>query len=174
MTPVDIIVMRILLFGIPAICFIPLFIFLRDLIVKPWKAAADLAIFVLISLILLLPFKYGLNLYERYKETDEYIERNAKKILAQQQSNSVRRAREARLEYVIENESSTTYKKTKNDTNTTNNMARTQSEIDKIIERCVECENKGESLYPSMTYEQGVRAAIEWMTGETNESPLEE
>lgn len=174
MTPADIIVMRILLFGIPAICFIALFIFLRDLIVKPWKATADLAIFVLISLILLLPFKYGLNLHERYKKTDEYIERNAKKILTQQQSDSMRRAREARLEYVIENESSTTYKKTKNDTNTTNNMARSQSEIDKIIKRCVECENKGESLYPGMTYEQGVRAAIKWMTGETNKSPLEE
>lgn len=174
MTPADIIVMRILLFGIPAICCIPLFKFLRDLIVKPWGATADLAIFVLISLIMLLPFKYGLNLYERYKDTDKYIERKAKKILAQQQSDSVRRAREAQLEYVIENESSTTYKKTKNDTNTINNMARPQSEIDKIIERCVECENKGESLYPDMTYEQGVRAAIEWMTGETNESPLEE
>lgn len=174
MTPADIIVMRILLFGIPAICFIALFKFLRDLIVNPLEATADLAIFTLISLILLLPFKYGLNLHERYIKTDEYIERNAKKILAQQQSDSVRRAREARLEYVVENEGCTPYKNTKNDTNTTNNMARLQSEIDKIIERCVECENNNESLYPGMTYEQGVRAAIEWMTGETNESPLEE
>lgn len=174
MTPADIIVMRILLFGIPAICFIALFKFLHDLIVYPWGAAANSAIFVLLLFILLFPFKYGLNLYERYKKTDEYIERNAKKILAQQQSDSVRQVREARLEYVIENEGCTPYKKTKNDTNTTHNMARLQSEIDKIIERCVECENKGESLYPDMTYEQGVRAAIEWMTGETNKSPLEE
>lgn len=174
MTPADIIVMRILLFGIPAICFIALFKFLRDLIVKPWSATADLAIFVLISLILLLPFKYGLNLHERYKDTDEYIEKNAKKILAQQQLDSMRQVREARLEYVIENGGCTPYKKTKNDTNTTNNIARLQSEIDKIIERCVECDNNNESLFPGMTYEQGVRAAIEWMTGETNEPPLEE
>lgn len=174
MTPADIVEMRIFLFGIPAICFIALLIFLRDLIVKPWVAAANSAIFVLLLIVLVLPFIYGLNLYEKYKKTDEYIERNAKKILAQQQLDSVRQVREARLEYVIENEGSTPYKNTKNNTNTAHNMARLQSEIDKIIKRCVECENKGESLYPDMTYEQGVRAAIEWMTGETNESPLEE
>lgn len=174
MTPADIVQMRIFLYGIPAICFIALLIFLRDLIVKPWVAKANSAILVLLLNVLVLPFMYGLYLYERYKKTDEYIERNAKKILAQQQLDSVPRVREARLEYVIENEGSTPYKKTKNDTNTTNNMAKSQSEIEKIIERCVECENKGESLYPDMTYEQGVRAAIEWMTGETNESPLEE
>ena len=44
-----------------------------------------------------------------------------------------------------------------------------QSEIDDVINECAEHENSGTSKYSGMTYEQGVKAAIEWLTdGGTN------
>ena len=30
----------------------------------------------------------------------------------------------------------------------------------------------GETRYPAMTYEEGVRDALQWVLGETNEAPL--
>ena len=40
---------------------------------------------------------------------------------------------------------------------------RTQAEIDELFDRCVESENRNESAYSGMTYEQGIKAAIEWL-----------
>lgn len=48
----------------------------------------------------------------------------------------------------------------------------TDEEIDAVINECADNENDGKSKFPGMTYDQGVRAAIEWMqTGENN--PME-
>lgn len=52
----------------------------------------------------------------------------------------------------------------------------TKKEIEAIIDQCSDLENSNESMYPGMTYEQGVKAALEWRDGnygQFNESPLE-
>lgn len=49
----------------------------------------------------------------------------------------------------------------------------TQEEIDAVFDRCVENEEEGDSEYPGASYEQGVMAAIRWLTeGDTN--PMED
>ena len=40
-----------------------------------------------------------------------------------------------------------------------------ENEINDVLNECAESEEFGESKYPGMTYEQGVKAAIEWMQG---------
>lgn len=40
-----------------------------------------------------------------------------------------------------------------------------EKEIDAVLNECAESEEQGESKYPGMTYEQGVKAAIEWLQG---------
>ena len=40
-----------------------------------------------------------------------------------------------------------------------------EDEIDDVLNKCVESEESGVSRWPGMTYEQGVKAAIEWMQG---------
>jgi hypothetical protein len=42
-------------------------------------------------------------------------------------------------------------------------IARTEDEIEDVIGICADSENEG-SMYSGMSYEQGIRAAIEWMT----------
>lgn len=42
-------------------------------------------------------------------------------------------------------------------------VERSQEEIDELLNRCVEAEETGESAYPGMSYEQGIKAAIEWL-----------
>lgn len=37
-----------------------------------------------------------------------------------------------------------------------------ESEVDTVLNRCLDSEDSGESAYPGMSYEQGVRAGIEW------------
>ena len=48
----------------------------------------------------------------------------------------------------------------------------TQQQIDEVIGQCFEADLKG-STYPGMTYEQGVLAAIDWITGETEDNPFD-
>ena len=50
---------------------------------------------------------------------------------------------------------------------------RMQAEIDEILNRCSEQEDEGGSRWPGMTYEQGVSAALRWVTKETDMYPLE-
>ena len=50
---------------------------------------------------------------------------------------------------------------------------RTKEEIDDLLNRCVESEETGESKYFGMTYEQGIKAAIEWLY-EDGDNPLDE
>ena len=44
-------------------------------------------------------------------------------------------------------------------------VKRTDKEINDLLDRCAEQEDKGGSRYPGMSYEQGIRAAIDWITG---------
>ena len=46
-----------------------------------------------------------------------------------------------------------------------------EEEMDAVINDCVESEENGESRWPGMTYEQGVKAALEWVQG-YGEHPL--
>jgi len=50
---------------------------------------------------------------------------------------------------------------------------REQAEIDDVLNKCLEAEDAGQSVYPGMTYEQGVKVALEWVQGETDEAPLD-
>lgn len=52
-------------------------------------------------------------------------------------------------------------------------VKRADAEIDDLLNKCLDAEDEGASKYPGMTYEQGVRAAIEWLTGNAGH-PLEE
>jgi hypothetical protein len=45
--------------------------------------------------------------------------------------------------------------------------------IDDILNRCAEQEDKGGSAVPGMSYEQGVKAGIEWLITPDFEKPLE-
>lgn len=47
----------------------------------------------------------------------------------------------------------------------------TQNEIDDVCDRIIGLD--GGTAYPGMTYEEGVKDAIEWMQGRAN-NPLEE
>lgn len=37
--------------------------------------------------------------------------------------------------------------------------------MDEVLNQCVESEEEGASKWPGMTYEQGVKAALEWVQG---------
>ena len=47
----------------------------------------------------------------------------------------------------------------------------TEDEIDKVLNQCSESEDTGQSTYPGMTYEQGLRDAINWLKYE-EECPI--
>ena len=51
-------------------------------------------------------------------------------------------------------------------------VERTQGDINNVLDRCDISEVEEGTLYPTMTYENGVKAAIEWITGQTDEYPL--
>lgn len=46
--------------------------------------------------------------------------------------------------------------------------------IDELLNMCSERENEGGSKFPGMTYEQGILAAINWLTWENEPHPLED
>lgn len=50
---------------------------------------------------------------------------------------------------------------------------KSEEEIDELINQCVDSEETGESKYHGMTYEQGIKAALEWVQG-YGEHPLED
>ena len=50
---------------------------------------------------------------------------------------------------------------------------RTQTEIDAVIDACDDFLVEG-SKYPDMTYEEGVRAAIDWLLEKDAAHPIEE
>lgn len=50
---------------------------------------------------------------------------------------------------------------------------RTRDEIDDLLQQCAEAIDAGRSKYFGMSYEQGIEAAIQWLT-EGGEHPLED
>lgn len=44
-------------------------------------------------------------------------------------------------------------------------------EIDDLLNQCCEQEDQGGSRFSGMSYEQGMRAAIEWLTNEEWDHP---
>lgn len=48
---------------------------------------------------------------------------------------------------------------------------RSQGEIDNAI---ADAEHGGVSKWPGMTYEEGVSAALRWVSGDTDEHPMED
>lgn len=50
---------------------------------------------------------------------------------------------------------------------------KTEEEIDDVLNRASEAEDEGVSKYPGMSYEQGIKAALEWALGLVSENPLD-
>lgn len=53
-------------------------------------------------------------------------------------------------------------------------LVRKTDEIDELIDDCTRSESEGRSKYPGMTFEQGIRTAILWLTEEAESHPLKE
>lgn len=53
-------------------------------------------------------------------------------------------------------------------------MERTTQEIEDVINACMQSEKAGRSSWPGMTYEQGVLAALRWVTDAEEINPLED
>jgi len=51
-------------------------------------------------------------------------------------------------------------------------VVRRDEEIDRLLNACAEAEDTGVSSFPGMTYEQGVRVAINWLLDLTLLDPL--
>ena len=56
-----------------------------------------------------------------------------------------------------------------------NTRGRTDKEIEDLVDKCFDAESEG-SKYSGMTYEQGIRAAIDWLfdTGRDSYHPLDD
>lgn len=54
------------------------------------------------------------------------------------------------------------------------NITREDDEINEVLNKACESEDNGRSQWPGMTYEQGVKAAIDWITGATDDNPMED
>lgn len=52
------------------------------------------------------------------------------------------------------------------------NIVRSEQEIWDLLNQCTEAEETGTSNYPGMTYEQGIKAAIEWIIGNVKVHPI--
>lgn len=48
-----------------------------------------------------------------------------------------------------------------------------EEEIDEVLNRCIAASDMGVQAYPGATYEDGVRAAIDWLHGD-GPNPFEE
>ncbi len=53
-------------------------------------------------------------------------------------------------------------------------IKRSEEEIDNTLNSAIAWEEKGQTAVRGMTYEQGVIAAIRWITGEIEDRPIEE
>lgn len=47
----------------------------------------------------------------------------------------------------------------------------TKAEIDEVLNQAADAIDQG-SRFGGMSYEEGVRAGIEWVTGQTDENPM--
>lgn len=53
-------------------------------------------------------------------------------------------------------------------------IVRTEKEINQLLKECVEAEEMETTKFPGMTYEQGLKEAIEWLCGDSNYYPLDD
>ena len=51
---------------------------------------------------------------------------------------------------------------------------RSDQEINDVVNRASGGGVYGRSRWPSMTYEDGVRAAIDWIVGDSDDNPMED
>lgn len=51
---------------------------------------------------------------------------------------------------------------------------KSQKEIDDLTDKCDEFISKGASKFPAMSYEEGIRNAIDWITGDSDDNPMED
>ena len=54
------------------------------------------------------------------------------------------------------------------------NIVRSEQEIFDLLNLCADAEETGSSIYPGMIYEQGIKAAIEWLVGDIDNHPINE
>ena len=52
-------------------------------------------------------------------------------------------------------------------------LERSDKEINDLIEKCYEQSKRGTTKYRGMTYEDGVRAALDWVTGQDDANPMD-
>lgn len=52
-------------------------------------------------------------------------------------------------------------------------IKRTKNEINDVLDKCMDAEENG-SNFSGMSYEQGIRAGIDWITGDTDDHPIDE
>ena len=53
-------------------------------------------------------------------------------------------------------------------------IVRTEQEVNQLLNECVEAEEMGTTKFPGMTYEQGLKDAIEWLCGDSSCYPLDD
>lgn len=51
-------------------------------------------------------------------------------------------------------------------------IKRTNKQVDDVCNEACEAECQGRSQWPGMTYEQGVQAALMWVTGQSDDNPM--
>lgn len=51
---------------------------------------------------------------------------------------------------------------------------RPQEEIDEQLNRAFEAEERGSSQWPGMTYEDGVKQSLLWVTGASQDPPMQD
>ena len=49
----------------------------------------------------------------------------------------------------------------------------TDTSIDDVLNKCIEAEAHNRTAFGGMTYEEGVRAGIDWLVGNEEEKPLD-
>jgi len=53
-------------------------------------------------------------------------------------------------------------------------IKRSNEEIDDVLNKTSESVDQGTTRWAGMSYEQGVEAAILWVTGQTDDNPMED
>jgi len=50
-------------------------------------------------------------------------------------------------------------------------VKQSENEVNRVLNQCSEAQEMGESIAPGMSYEDGIKAGIEWLLGWTNTNP---
>lgn len=53
-------------------------------------------------------------------------------------------------------------------------LARTDKEIDAVLNRCSDLFDSGDNPWPGETYSEGVKNAVLWLTGLQSDNPMDE